>query len=39
MFIAISKGVVKKGSFGVFVGKLKYGKSMNKFKEFAMITD
>ena len=26
------------GSFGVFVGELKYGKSMNKFKEFAMIT-
>ncbi|MEI8245948.1 MAG: hypothetical protein WCI51_08970 [Lentisphaerota bacterium] len=27
------------GSFGVFVGKLKSGKSMNKFKKFAMITD
>ena len=27
------------GSFGVFVGKLKSGKSMNKSREFAMNTD
>lgn len=25
------------GSFNVFVGNLKFGKSMNKFKEFAII--